>query len=76
MYAWGADFGGGAAAASWTANTDGRGSTYQMENAVLLGGYWNDAANAGSRSSGWSNSPTTSSFILGARGVCDHVTGV
>ena len=73
MYAWGADFGGGAAAASWTANTDGRGSTYQMENAVRLGGDWSDAAFSGSRTSVWANSPSVVSPSIGARGVCDHL---
>src|SRR5690606_22276580 len=43
MWIWGGEFGGGAtgaAGASWTANTGGRGSTYQMESAVRLGGDW------------------------------------
>lgn len=73
MYAWGADFGGGAAAASWTANTDGRGSTYQMENAARFGGAWNVSASSGSRSSSWIISPTNSDDYIGARGVCDHL---
>ena len=66
-------FGGGAAAASWTANTGGRGSTYQMENAVLFGGFWGSSSNSGSRASGWYDSPTTSYNNIGARGVCDHL---
>lgn len=74
MWIWGGEFGGGAAGASWTANTGGRGSTYQMENAVLLGGDWGLAAEAGSRCSYWGNSPTTSTNNVGARGVCDHLT--
>lgn len=73
MFVWGDEFGGGAAAASWTATTGGRGSTYQMENAVLFGGAWGDAANSGSRCSYWLYSPTDSSNVLGARGVCDHL---
>jgi len=77
LYVWGADFGGGAAAASWTANTEGRGSTYRLENVVLLGGWWDEAANSGSRSSNWGTHPTSppSYSYFGARGVCDHVTG-
>ena len=74
LYAWGANFGGGAAAASWTANTEGRGSTYQMENAAIFGGVWFVSAASGSRYSGWNNSPTNSGNDIGARGVCDHLT--
>ena len=72
-WVWGADFGGGAAAASWTANTESRGSTYQMENAAIFGGNWSESADSGSRSSIWNNSPTSSSSGIGARGVCDHL---
>ncbi len=73
LWVWGAEFGGGAAAASFTANTGGRGSTYQMENAVLFGGSWGNTSHSGSRASAWNNSPTASDGSLGARGVCDHL---
>jgi hypothetical protein len=73
MWIWGANFGGGAAGAAWTANTGGRGSTYQMENAVLFGGFWDHTSNSGSRASYWSNSPASSYSYFGARGVCDHL---
>lgn len=73
MWIWGDEFGGGAAAAGWTANTGGRGSTYQMENAVLFGGDWGAGSNCGSRCSSWNNSPAVSFNIIGARGVCDHL---
>jgi hypothetical protein len=73
MWIWGANFGGGAAGAAWTANTVGRGSTYQMENAVLFGGGWGSASDSGSRCSSWGNSPTNSLSNIGARGVCDHL---
>lgn len=73
MWVWGADFGGGAAAAAWVTNTDGRGDTYQLENAVLFGGNWNSAANSGSRASSWSGSPTLSYDLIGVRAVCDHL---
>lgn len=73
MWIWGGEFGGGTASAAWTANTGGRGSTYQMENAVLFGGSWGVSSYSGSRASGWDNSPTTSSLNIGARGVCDHL---
>lgn len=71
MWIWGANFGGGAAGAGWTANTQGRGSTYQLSNAVILGGAWDEAAHSGSRASAWINSPTISYSRIGARGVCD-----
>lgn len=73
LWIWGDEFGGGAAAAAYTANTQGRGSTYQMENAVLLGGNWNEAANSGSRASAWNNSAANSIDSIGARGVSDHL---
>ena len=73
MWVWGGEFGGGAAAASWTANTGGRGSTYQMEFAVRFGGSWGGPSNSGSRASTWGSSPTFSADSVGARGVCDHL---
>lgn len=74
LWIWGDEFGGGAAAAGYVANTQGRGSTYQMENAVLLGGTWDGAAASGSRASAWHTSAPASYANLGARGVCDHLT--
>jgi hypothetical protein len=74
MHIWGGEFGGGAAEIGWTANTGGRGSTYQMENAVRFGGDWGSTSNSGSRASIWDNSPTSSANNIGARGVCDHLT--
>ena len=71
MWQWGAEFGGGAAGAAWTANTGGRGSTYQMENAAIFGGNWVDTSNSGSRCSSWFFSPTNSIYDIGSRGVCD-----
>jgi hypothetical protein len=73
LWVWGSNFGGGAAGAAWTANTGGRGSTYQMENAVLFGGAWDNGAISGSRCSLWINSPTASNNNIAARGVCDHL---
>jgi hypothetical protein len=73
MWIWGGEFGGGAAGAAWTANTGGRGSTYQMENAVLFGGFWDNASNSGSRASNWNNSPTYSSSGIAVRGVANHL---
>jgi hypothetical protein len=71
MYIWGKDFGGGALGAAWVANTGGRGSTYQLPNAAIFGGLWNDGALAGSRFSFWNTSPTYSNGVVSARGVCD-----
>lgn len=73
LWVWGDEFGGGAAAASWTANTGGRGSTYQMENAAIFGGAWLDSSVSGSRCSAWLFSPTDSSYAFGARGLSDHL---
>jgi hypothetical protein len=73
MYIWGRDFGGGALGAAWVANTGGRGSTYQLPNAAVFGGAWNDGANAGSRSSRWDSSPSNSSSVISSRGVADHL---
>ena len=73
MVVWGKDFGGGAAAAGWVANTTGRGSTYQLCNAVAFGGSWSDGVAAGSRSSAWNASPTGSYGSIGGRGVTDHL---
>lgn len=71
LWVWGANFGGGAAAAGWVVNTVGRGSTYQMENAAIFGGSWGVSSNSGSRCSYWNFSPTISDSNIGARGVCD-----
>ena len=70
---WGDEFGGGAAAASWTANTDSRGSTFQMENAAVWGGGWNFGSVSGSRCSLWNYSPARSDDRIGSRGRCDHL---
>ena len=73
MFVWGDEHGGGTGSAAWTANTGGRGSTYQLENAVLLGGYWGNGADSGSRCSVWHIAPTYSYNDIGVRGVCDHL---
>ena len=73
MWVWGKDFGGGAAAAGWVANTTGRGQTYQLPNAVRFGGYWGLGADAGSRCSAWNSSPAGSDYHIGGRGVVDHL---
>jgi hypothetical protein len=73
LWVWGSNFGGGAAGAAWTANTGGRGSTYQMENAMLFGGNWDIGALSGSRCSNWNSSPTPPNSVISARGVCDHL---
>jgi hypothetical protein len=72
LWIWGGEFGGGAAVAGWTANTGGRGSTYQMENALLLGGTWSYTTESGSRCAHWGTPPTSSYSFAGARGVCSH----
>ena len=73
LYVWGDEFGGPYGTAAFTANTGGRGSTYNLSNAVRFGGNWLDGAVSGSRCSYWSNAPTASGGDIGARGVCDHL---
>ncbi len=73
MFVWGRDTGGGAAAASWAANTSGRGSTLSLPNTALFGGDWSTGANAGSRCSRWNLSHLYSTNGIGVRGVCEHV---
>lgn len=74
LWQWGRDFGGLYGSAAYTAN--GRGSTYLLSNAALLGGYWDNGADSGSRSSNWHNLPSASNDFIGARGRCDHLCHV
>jgi len=74
LFIWGNDFGGPNGSTAYTANTEGRGSTYNLSNVVRLGGAWNNTSYAGSRNSVWSFAPTSSSSDRGSRGVCDHKT--
>jgi len=73
LHSWGDEFGGGSAGASWAFNTQGRGATFQMENAAQFGGNWTDSSHSGSRCSVWSYSATLSSSGVSARGAADHV---
>jgi hypothetical protein len=73
LYSWADDRGGPFAAASWNANTEGRGSEYNAPNAGILGGYWNAGSNAGSRCSFWGVAASYSSNNIGSRFVCDHL---
>lgn len=74
LYDWGADFGGPYGTAAWT--TNGRGSTYNLSDAVLLGGAWGSGADSGSRASLWFSLPSNSLADVGARGRCDHLNHV
>ena len=73
QWTWGDHFGGGAASASFVANTEGRGSSRQLSNAAILGGAWNDDTDAGSRCSAWSDEPPLSDQSVSSRGVSDHL---
>lgn len=73
MWVWGEEFGGGTGTAAWTANTGGRGSTYQLENAALFGGHWGNTSYSGSRASNWNSAPPASNNVIGVRGVSDHL---
>jgi len=73
LWVWGRDFGGDHAAASYAANTGGRGSTHTLSNVALFGGGWGDAAYSGSRASLWSHLPSPSHHNVSARGRSDHL---
>lgn len=73
LFVWADDRGGPAAAASWNANTEGRGSEFNAPNAGLFGGAWGTGSNAGSRCSLWDSSASASGGNIGSRGVCDHL---
>ena len=73
LYSWADDRGGPSAAASWNANTEGRGSEYAAPNAGVLGGVWNNGSDSGSRCSVWSFAASDSSSNIGSRFVCDHL---
>lgn len=73
LWVWGRDRGGPAAAASWNANTEGRGSEYNAPNAARFGGYWGDGSVSGSRCSVWNIAASFSSDGVGSRLVCDHL---
>ena len=72
-WTFGADFGGGGAAAVMVANTDGRGSTYQIGNVSVFGGHWTELMNAGSRCSWWDEVVEISTANTSSRCVCDHL---
>ena len=73
LWVWGRDLGGPFGAASWSANTEDRGSTYYGPNAALFGAGWYNGGSSGSRASGWDHAPSNSDGSLGARGVGDHL---
>ena len=70
---WGRERGGPYGAASWNANTEGRGSEYNAPNAALLGGAWYTSADSGSRCSGWDLAASYSDASIGSRFACDHL---
>ena len=73
MYVWGRDRGGPAAAASWNANTEGRGSEYNAPNAVIFGDNYSSGSNSGSRCSYWGVAASFSNGNIGSRFACDHL---
>jgi hypothetical protein len=73
LWVWGRDRGGPAAAASWNANTEGRGSEFNAPNAVLFGGDWGDGSDSGSRCSAWNTAASNSGGNIGSRFACDHL---
>ena len=73
LWVWSRERGGPFAAASWTANTEGRGSEYSAPNAALLGGSWVTSSNSGSRCSYWLHAASASNGDFGSRFACDHL---
>lgn len=73
LWVWGRDLGGPYGAASWSANTEGRGSTYNGPNAARFGADWYYGEVSGSRASAWHVAPAGSYDTIGARGVGDHL---
>ncbi len=73
LYIWGRERGGPYAAASWNANTEGRGSEYNAPNASLFGGNWLNSSYSGSRCSAWSYAASPSYPVIGSRFACDHL---
>ena len=73
LWIWGRERGGPYAAASWNANTEGRGSEYNGPNASLFGGGWSDSSDSGSRCSYWAVAASYASGNVGSRFACDHL---
>ena len=73
LWVWGDDRGGPEAAASWNANTGGRGSEYNAPNAALFGGTWANGSVSGSRCSVWNGAASNSYDSVGSRFACDHL---
>ena len=73
LWIWGRERGGPYAAASWNANTEGRGSEYNGPNASLFGGPWYGSSLSGSRCSRWDGAASGSGSDVGSRFACDHL---
>jgi len=73
LWTWGQERGGPYGAASWNANTEGRGSEYAAPNASLFGGSWPITSDSGSRASYWYSAASSSSPYIGLRAACDHL---
>ena len=73
LWVWGQERGGPFAAASWNANTEGRGSEYNAPNAAIFGGDWSNGAVCGSRASNWSRAASDSGSTFGLRCAADHL---
>ena len=70
---WGRELGGPYSAASYTTSPGSRGAYYELPDAAVLGGFWNNGGNSGSRASYWIIAPTNSASSIGARACCDHL---
>jgi hypothetical protein len=76
MWQWGSDYALAGSPAAWTTNpTEGRGDVYDsgFSRAVILGGYWSDASDSGSRAASWNGTPWASFDGIGARFAAGHL---
>jgi len=82
LYSWGADLMfrdvNSQTFAFRTGVTRGRGDVYQQGNddslvAVILGGYWSDGSNSGSRTSSWNYRPWLANVNVSARFAAEHL---
>lgn len=81
MWQWGIenwDRGNGASGYEWyDADTNNRGQVYTAGSngvgAPIFGANWGGAGPSGSASSSWSDEPWSSTSVIAARGLCDHL---
>jgi hypothetical protein len=76
LWQWGQETCSAGSPSGWTSGTetDSRGQVYGPETrAVVLGGYWSDPSNSGSRCAYWFSAPWNSDISVGARFAAGHL---